>query len=152
MYKFPRFYYDEKTRDILEERGDKNPLTKRWILGKETNPYYLDTKGNKITKNHGEYYALVDWTLPTIKYNYKLLNKREYEELLRRKENKIVRASFIPVVNIKGENYWFLGSFHDYEKTDMPILADFGGKCEYKDRNFQDCALRELGEESKRFL
>jgi len=165
---FPKRYYREFNQKRLERIGDGNNLTNQWILGKERNPYYLDKDTKYVTKRNIEYFALVDWTLPTIRYKYKQLKKEEYYKLLRedeeeRKEKKnikVVRASFLPMVRMyrnengreKMENYYFLGNFHDYEDTDMPILADFGGKCENKDRNFLECAKRELGEESKHLL
>ncbi len=78
---------------------------------------------------------------------------------------KSVRASFIPYVSHNEEEYWLLGSFHDFPKD---ILTDFGGSCivfdpppqylqpgERQFRYYQHafgCAVLELNEESKGLL
>ncbi len=122
-------------------------LVKKWILNRPVNDLYLENrKMNKkyIERGDLEYYALIDWTLPSISYDY---SEVSLESVIKMKssENIIYRSSFIPVTIINGEYYWLLGSFHDYPDN---ILSDFGGKYEKYDKNIIECASRELNEES----
>ena len=87
---------------------------------------------------------------PTFKgnntYNYiKIDPSRIYDRV--KKYEKLERASYIPYITTTKGNYWLLGSFHDFND----IKVDFGGSCE-KYENPNDCATRELGEETQKVL
>jgi len=148
-------YRNQSNRNRLRELADKNRnLVDKYILGKPKNPFYTPRNTSPITPRDNEYYALIQWTIPREKYDYKIVS---YEEFC--KDKNIFRSSFIPFVRKDGVNYWLLGSFHDYQNTKNPILADFGGGCEKKDEKDEKencfgikCAMRELYEESNNVL
>ncbi len=153
---FPKKYFRARSEmNRLDKIATKERyLTNKWIIGQEKNPYDIQERpGNKITRMDTEYFALVDWTLPKTKYAYKEVSMAQMCEP---DEYKLVRSSIIPLVDVRGEKNWLLGSFHDYEKTGNPILTDFAGTCENIDRNkgcpATACAIRELSEESKGLL
>lgn len=150
-------------------------LINKWIVNRPKNPYYpfFDEKG--IRTEDPEYYALLDWIIPSVNFNYQFINMEsmlDYNKYCLKNEYKLVRSSIIPFVKINGENYWLLGSFHDYKDPNNLILADFGGKCEKIDEKQKNiltleledekiyyfscqalnCALRELNEESRGVL
>lgn len=113
-------------------------LEEKWITGKR--------KGSPSN--------LRKWTIPEVNYVYKEIPYVGINGDYGVKENdyKLVRSSIIPIINMDGENYWLLGSFHDYVGIGDPILTDFGGRKEKKTETALDCALRELKEESKGLL
>ncbi len=153
---FPRkFYYSRPEKNRIDKiASNERYLTNKWILGKEKNPYYKqENPGNEINRYDIEYLALADWILPKTRFAYREVTRAQ---MCVPDEYKLIRASIIPIVDFRGEKCWLLGSFHDYEKTDNPILTDFGGTCEESDRRkpcpATYCALRELQEESKGLL
>ena len=142
-------------RDFLDKldivAANNSPLVEKWILNSKKNPIYKYNKGI-VTKGSTEYYALIDWTLPDTKYQYKVIKLKDLND-----DYKLKRSSIIPFVKVNNQKYWLLGSFHDYEKTNTPILTDFAGTCEKRDFGKNrpaalECALRELHEESKGLL
>ena len=163
------FMSDDQLRDDFNKRFSKSSrrrwlegiarrnrdLVNKFILGANKNAFYTPFDRSSITKNDNEYYALVDWIIPTKSYNYREANRDiAYEKYC---ENRNVsRSSIIPIVKLENSNYWLLNNFKDYEDTNDPILADFGGKCEAEDRDNScpplKCAERELNEESKGLL
>jgi len=152
---FNKKYFVGAVRAKLENIAKNEKwLRDEWILGKKRNIRYKGN-GKYIKEGDLEYYALIDWTLPSITYEYHHIDLNEF---LQHKKNdyKIARSSFIPVVRIDEINNWLLGSFRDYEKSDNPILADFGGSCENRDMEYVypalECALREAKEESDGLL
>ncbi len=152
--KFERTYSDQSKKNKMNNISKSNEyFVNNWILGKPKNEYYTPYDKNPITKRDKEYYALIDWTIPSENFIYSEIS---FEEYCQKDDYKIVRSSFIPIINIDGVNHWLLGSFHDYEDTNNPILADFAGKCDYKEDKggcpAYNCAMRELGEESKDLL
>lgn len=153
---FPKQY--SRARDYMRTldrvAGSERYLTEKWIVGSEKNRKYKQERGgNRITRMDTEYYALVSWLLPNVRYNYKQVSQ---ENMCSNDGYKLFRSSIIPVVKIEEENYWMLGSFADYEKTGNPILSDFAGRCEAIDMKEScpatACALRELDEESSGLL
>ena len=150
----------KRMKSILDKKAQNNTeLVNSWILGKPKNAYYTPNDTSPITKNDDEYYALLDWIIPNEEFKYREINKQTEKEFIKEycdvTNYKLKRSSIIPFVNRNGENCWLLGSFHDYEKTKYPILADFAGSCEEKDKNDcapLNCAMRELNEESKGLL
>jgi hypothetical protein len=159
---FPEKFEKRNFRDRLAKIAEKNDyLVKRWITGNKKNNYYNKTdRSDKIEKGNLEYYALIDWILPSKNYTYREINMTEYcdvkSDINKKNGEKLVRSSIIPIVKKDGENYWMLGSFHDYENSGDPILSDFAGSCEKIDMKDNcpalHCALRELKEESKGLL
>lgn len=108
-------------------------------------------------KRKGSPSNLRKWTIPEVNYVYRELpytgiNGNYGENDKSQKDYKMLRSSIIPIINMDGENYWLLGSFHDYVGIGDPILTDFGGRKEKKTETPLDCALRELKEESKGLL
>lgn len=158
---FPKKYNVRTVRDSLENiaRNEKY-LVEKWILDKDKNPYYKkENRYNTVGKEDTEYYALIDWTLPgsVYKYNEIKITEDNFSDYCNTDPKyKLIRSSIIPIVKIDGENYWMMGSFHDYENTNNPILTDFAGSCEKKDlKNIcpaLHCAFRELSEETKGLL
>lgn len=145
-------------KPFLNNMAEKNQmLINKWILGKPKNLYYKVNNVSPINKNDNEYYALILWTIPSKIYDYKELNKRSNNFWNKYcNSTNTIRSSIIPFVNFEGKKIWLLGSFHDYDNTENPILTDFGGKCEAEDRRNKcpnlRCAMRELEEESKNLL
>lgn len=142
-------YHNKSNRDSLDKIAYNNKnLIKKFILGKAKNPFYTPYNTSPIKEQDNEYYALIQWIIPKERLDYKIVGWQEYCS-----GKNVIRSSFIPVVKINGVNHWLLGSFHDYEKTNNPILSDFGGTCEAKDKKTNctafNCALRELNEESE---
>ena len=145
------FFYEKFSknyqRNRLQKIANRNSfLVNKFILNQQKNPFYTPNDTSPITKKDNEYFALIDWIIPEINYNYKIISVIDYL-----KTEKVYRSSIIPVVKINGENYWLLGNFYDYENSGDPILADFGGKCNENETPFQ-CALRESSEESNKLL
>lgn len=80
-------------------------------------------------------------------YNYKKIKPENIYSRVEKRE-KLKRASYIPyIINKNNDNYWLLGSFHDFPD----IKTDFGGACEYYESP-NDCATRELKEETQNVL
>ena len=154
---FPKKYFKARSEmDRLDKIATKERyLTNKWILGQGKNRFYKQERpGDRITRMDTEYFALVDWTLPKTKFAYREVT---IEQMCAPDEGyRLVRSSIIPLVDIRGEKYWMLGSFHDYDGIGNPILTDFAGTCENIDRNKKcpatACAIRELSEESKGLL
>ena len=151
IQRFNTRYSSSSKRKFLEGIANKNRnLVNKFILGKEKNPYYTPNDVSPITRNDNEYYALINWIIPQYRYKYKEVSWEDYCE-----DKNVWRSGVIPVVKIDGFNYWLLGSFHDYENTNNPILSDFGGACEEKDKGrctAYSCARREMLEETKNLL
>ena len=154
---FPKKYFKARSEmNRLDKIATRERyLTNKWILGQEKNRFYKQERpGNKITRMDTEYFALVDWTLPKTKFAYKEVTMEQMCEP--DEEYRLVRSSIIPLVDIRGEKHWMLGSFHDYTGNGNPILTDFAGTCENIDRTKKcpatACAIRELSEESKGLL
>jgi hypothetical protein len=166
-------YSNDKTVQFLNFKINRYPeLIKKWILGRVKNPYYPIGRNKNIQKGDLEYYALLDWIIPSKNFDYKISNMNnmlDYDKYCSKNNGKIVRSSIIPFVKINGENYWLLGSFQDYTDPNNLILADFGGSCEKQDETkinplgFKkealyfsckafNCAFRELKEESRNVL
>lgn len=133
-------------------------LTKKWILGKPSNLSFAENRGKRnISNTDTEYFALLDSIIPSVNYEYKELILGDFEKECERGDGyNLKRAAFIPFTRIGRKKYWLLGSFHDYTDTEMPILTDFGGKCEILDKENEcppiQCAGRELLEESHNLL
>jgi len=150
--RFNKRYSENKRRRFLDKIAVRNrKLVNKYILGQKKNPYFTPNDTRPITRNDNEYYALINWIIPQDNYKYKEVPWNEYCN-----DKNLFRSGVIPIVKINGLNYWLLANFHDYEGTDNPILSDFGGRCEDRDRNgicpAADCMLRELHEESKSLL
>jgi len=156
IMEFPKKYrIGEVKRNLEAIAKNEKYLVDKWILKKDKNKYYKnDNNYSDIGKGDTEYYALIDWILPSVYFKYREVTYSEYCK--NDKEYKLIRSSIIPIVEIDGEQYWMLGSFHDYKNTEDPILTDFAGSCEKKDMKNGcpplNCALRELREESKGLL
>jgi hypothetical protein len=161
---FARKYKVRTVRESLDDIArEEKYLVDRWILDNEKNPHYrIDYRTERdkyIQRGDAEYYALIDWTLPSTTYKYREIKITEdnFSSYCNTdKKYKLKRSSIIPIVKIGKENYWMLGSFADYEKTGNPILSDFAGSCEKSDlKNICppiSCAFRELHEEVKGLL
>lgn len=150
--RFNKRYSNPKKRRFLDKIADRNRyLVNNYILGWKKNSYFTPNDTRPITRRDNEYYALINWIIPQDNYKYNEVSWDTYC-----KDKNVLRSGVIPIVKIDGLNYWLLGNFHDYEETDMPILSDFGGRCEEKDVKgicpAADCMLRELHEETKGLL
>lgn len=159
---FPRKLKDDNKRRRLDVIARQEPsLIDKWIVDSKKNPFYrTDRRENRqfVEEGDDEYYALIEWILPSIRYRYNIV---PYDELCKNDGYELVRSSIIPIFLLNNRYYWFLGSFHDYDSTNNntnnPILADFAGKCDKRDLNISSCpaiacALRELREETKNLL
>jgi hypothetical protein len=111
------------------------------------------TDDNGLSKKEKER-NIIRYTVPKKNYQYE---KITWDDYIRNKHDGYVnvRSSIIPVTVVNDEDYWLLGSFHDYPNY---ICSDFGGSCilkEGRERNKQapfGCAITELHEESKGLL
>src|SRR5665647_350318 len=111
------------------DRRIENDLRKKWINGRRSK------------------HNLIHWLLPNIQYKYSEITNEGRTQ----NDYKILRSGIIPVVTLDGNNYWMLGSFHDYPSNQPdPILTDFGGTC--KNEEPLSCAVRETKEESRGLL
>lgn len=170
---FPTKFHKKAYQQVLEKIALKyTDLTNKWILNQPVNKLYSDNRHKKTIKNNDlEYYALIDWILPSTSYQYTEINLNDLDNIT--PNYKIARSSFIPVTKmpqisevskmsqmsqmpqvtqnpeINNHYYWLLGSFVDYPNE---ILSDFGGTFEKKDCDFLQCALRELKEETHDLL
>jgi len=114
---FEKRHLKKGYQNILEKRTrEYRDLVNKWIVGQTKNNRYVENvDGGTIQKGDAEYYALIDWTLPSVSYKYKEINFVKMCEP--DPEYRTRRSSFIPVTKIAGKLNWLLGSFHDYAQT-----------------------------------
>jgi hypothetical protein len=149
---FHNRYSKRRMRDWLQRSISNYPgLVKRFILDKPKNVFYTPNDNSPITPKDNEYFALANWIIPTKSYIYREIDWDSYCQ-----NTNVSRSGIIPIVKINGKNYWLLANFKDYQNTQDPILLEFGGRCEEKDKIGNcfslKCAGRELDEESKGLL